>query len=387
MSLSPAQLSERLEGITATEIAAIAGLHPYRKPIDVYLDKTGDGPAFEGNDRSRWGEILEEPIRDDYEQRHGVRVEQVGTLSRDGVPWQKATPDGIVYVIGAREPDRGLEIKVHSHSAVWHGQLEYGAPGTDEIPLHELAQCMWGMNVAGLPAWDLIAFLDGAPVEYTVYRDDELIEMLIEAGQRFRTDHLEARVPPPPDGSSAYTAWQKRKWKGKELRPDVLELTMDDPLRDTIMQLREVREQISTNERIRDRHVQTIKEVIGDKTSIKWHDERGKLSTINWKRNRDGQRIDWEAIATARKQRAAVTLSANMMNLRRAIVLAGEFAGDDAAVACAAAINDAISALADVASVGLETQHTKTTDGARPFTVPRHWSKNENDKPKHEQEG
>lgn len=382
----------RRAGITSTEIACIVGCNPHRRPIDVYLEKIGAAVPFEGNARTRWGEILEGPIREDYERRHNVRVDVPGTLTAThklgGSPWMVTTPDGLCYPAGSYVPERGMEIKVHSRDAVFYGQLEYGTPGTDEVPAHELVQCMWGMNITGLRRWDLIAFLDGAPVDYTIERDDEMIGDLVERGERFLIDHVRAEVPPPPDGSEAYTGWQKRKWKGKELNPEVLELDIDHPLRDTIMQLREVRLEITSNERIRDRHAQTIKEVLGDRTAIKWLDERGKWSTISWKRNRDGAKVEWDLVASAMRERAALTLSGSRAALERALLLAQQYENDEVVHETAVALDEAISALAAIASSAFETQHTKIVSGARPFSVPRHWSKNEADKPKqHDQEG
>jgi putative phage-type endonuclease len=373
MSLSREQLSLRRSGITATDMAALAGVHPHKRPVDVFLDKNGAAEPFDGNERSRWGEILEQPIREDYEQRHECRVTVPGTLVRDG--WQIATPDGIVYPLVGREPERGMEIKVHSRLVVLWGGLEYGAPGTDEVPPHELVQCMWGMNVAGLRAWDLIPFLDGQPVEYTILRDEEMIEMLREIGARFRRDHLDTGTPPPPDGTDRYADWIKRKWRGKELNHDALVLDDDHPLRDVIMQLREARERVTEFKRIVDTHKQTIQEQLGDRTLIQWRDERGKISKITWKRNRNSVDVDYRAAFEAARERAAITLSAERPHLERALTLAQRFENDDVVREIAEAIDETISTLATIASPAFVNEKTTETEGARPFLVPRHWSK------------
>lgn len=375
MSLSSEQLAIRRAGITATDIGALAGVHPYRKPVDVWLDKTGNAAPFDGNARSRWGEILEEPIRTDYENRHNVAVQIPGTLTRDG--WMLATPDGIVFPVGAREPDRGMEMKVHSRDAVYFGGLEYGVPGTDEVPAHELCQCAWGMAVTGLPRWDLIVFLDGAPVEYTIERDDELIGMLTDTALKFRRDHIGTGVPPEPDGSSSYARWQKRKWGKAELSEEPIVLDLDHPLRDTIIQLREARARIAEFETIADRHAQTIKEVMGTKTIITWQDERNKPSKITWKRNRSGSETDWEAVARECRSSAAFVLQVHDKELDRALILAQEFGGDEACQELATAINNVKAALGAIASDSIAKDHTKITDGNRPFNVPRHWAKSD----------
>ena len=114
MTLSPEQIARRREGISASEMAAIVGLDPYRSPIDVFLDKTGRAAPFAGNERTHWGNLLEDPIRNDYATRRGLLVTVPGTLDHPTLPWAKATPDGVCYMPDSAYPCRGLEIKTHS---------------------------------------------------------------------------------------------------------------------------------------------------------------------------------------------------------------------------------------------------------------------------------
>src|SRR5690349_2159244 len=128
MGLSPGQRDRRLAGITATDVAAIVGVHPYRSVIDVWREKRGEAPPAPETERTRWGEALEPLIRADYEARHGARVEVPGTLEHPDAPWMLATPDGVRYPASGTEPLNGLEIKCHT---IRLAHL-YGAPGTDE---------------------------------------------------------------------------------------------------------------------------------------------------------------------------------------------------------------------------------------------------------------
>lgn len=383
--LSEAQLAKRLQGITATDIAAIVGVHPHRKPIDVYLDKAGLAPPFVPNLRSKWGQILEPSIRADYEELHGCHVEVPGTLHHPSFGWQMATPDGIVYLVGAEDPERGLEIKVHGREAVWFGGLEYGDPGTDEVPAHELVQCAWNMRVTQLEKWDLVAFLDGWPREYTIARDLELESMLVEAAERFRTDYVDAGELPPPDGSESWNEWLKQRWKGKSIDDaNVLVLEPDSSLRGVIAELKGVRDQINALTDRKDLLGQLLKKEIGDKAGIRWIDpERRKPSSITWKRNKDGVVTDWREVAGEHATTARLALMATRADLETVsalLVEAPEFAGDEAVIAASKSIIAAVAALAEIAGPDVVVKHTKTVEGARPFNMPHHWKRNVTEK-------
>ncbi len=352
MSLSPSQLAQRLEGITATDVAAIAGVHPYRSPLDCWMEKIGEAQPFEGNDRSRWGDLLEGPIREDYEERHGVRVEVPGTLTHPDHPTHMATPDGIVYAIGSTRAHRGLEIKVHGRDAVRYGGLEYGPPGTDEVPAHELVQCAWNMHVSGLDRWDLVAFLDGAPVEYAIDRDDDLIGVLVEQADRFLVDYVRANTPPPPDGSTAWDEWLKRRWSSNGA--ELLAIDGDEPTLELVARLRDARGAAADLEIDTDRIVQTLKAMIGERAGLTWREPGQKSpAKLTWKRSKDGSTDDHKATIAAMRSRATIALSEAISDMTPEQMLAST--------------RDALTAIAAMAPI------RKTTTGARPFVCPRFW--------------
>ncbi len=350
--LTPQQIEMRRGGITATDVAAIVGCHPYRTKLDVWLDKTGNAPPFAGDEtRSRWGDILEGPIRTDYEERHRVRVEIPGTLRHRSRRWAMATPDGIVYHSGSSTPDRGLEIKVHGRDAVFFGGLEYGAPGSDEVPAHELIQCMWNIDVAELGRWDEVAFLDGAPIEFNIDRDDELIGMLVEQSERFLVDHIKTNTPPPPDGSRAWDEWLKRRWAKNT--DELVSIDGDEGMEALIADLRAARERAVDLELATDTLVQQAKKAIGDRAGLTWREPgRKALAKLTWKRSKDGHRDD--RTATIAAMRLAASLGATP---DPELDVSGNFAR-------------AIEALTTIATMPMIQ---KLVPGPRPFCAPRWW--------------
>lgn len=330
MTLSPDQIARRKQGITATDVAPIVGLDPWRSAIDVWLDKTGRKPAFVGNEATHWGNLLEPTIRDDYAQRRRVRVEVPGTLEHPCVSWALATPDGICYAHGASAPSNGLEIKTHTSRVA---DL-YGEQGTDEVPRHELIQCMWNMYVSGLDSWDLIAFIDNRPRDYRIRRDDHLIELLADESERFLINHVQRDVAPEPDGSAGYDKYLALRWPRSN--GDILSVNDDKVALSALAQLRLARERMATCEREVDALVQQIKLVIGQHDGVQWI-ESGKQRKLTYK-SCETHRTDW----------------------------AGAFA-------------ELITQLKEPEATlakRLVEQHTTTSEGARRFVVPRAWSGN-----------
>lgn len=327
MTLSPEQLAKRRTGITATDVAAVVGLDPYRSAIDVFMDKVGQKQPFAGNEFTRWGNLLEPTIRDDYAERRGVRVEVPGTLEHPCVTWALATPDGICYRSGLRDPSNGLEIKTHSSRVA---DL-YGEQGTDEVPRHELIQCMWNMYVSGLDSWDLVAFIDNRPRDYVIRRDESLIEILADSAEKFLVDHVRKGVPPEPDGSKGYDSYLSSRWSRST--DEIVSVNEDASTLATLAALRVARESLSDCEHEVDTLTQQIKLVIGDRAGISWT-EQGKNLKITY-RSSESRRTDWRAAFDALVQRGG----------------------------------DSVEKLASE----IIAAHTTTSEGVRRFVVPRSW--------------
>jgi putative phage-type endonuclease len=293
--LTDKQLALRKGGITATDIAAICGSHPYKSAINVFLEKRDQALPFVENERVRWGNLLEPVIRADYLTRHPefAEVREVGTLVKLGCSWAMATPDGIVMKPGKSAgtnifPSHGLEIKTHS---IRMAHL-YGAPGSDEVPAHELVQCVWNMHVTGLSRWDLVSFIDGQPTDYVIERDDDLIDALVGHAEAFRAA-LDAGEPPDPDGTEQFAAYLSTRYPQSKLA--MREATEDEVTAATA--LRVVRQTVAGLEEVRAKLEQRLKLSIGDAAGISFKDEDGKPQTITWKTTADRSRVDWERLA------------------------------------------------------------------------------------------
>jgi predicted phage-related endonuclease len=377
--LTEQQLEYRRTGITATDISAIVRKNPWRAPIDVWRDKTGNSAPIDDTVRSVWGQRLEPMLRADYEQRHEVRVEVPGTLAHPDRPWQLATPDGLAFRGSALIADNGLEIKVHGPDARFVPGMTYGAPGTDEIPVWELLQDLWNIDVAGIDRWDHIAF-DGAPTEYIVMRDDELLGILREHAERFMRDYVLTNTPPPPDGSESYDSWISHRFKARNTDADLISIDDNVELMGDVAQLRATRSQLAELERLEKRLEQTIKLAIGDAAGVSWANGK-KRDAITYKQPKDSLDTDWQKVATEQRQIAALVMSAKKGEIARSLtaldVLAETAFANSRATIRGCEIVDTIKAmseaLAELASDHRITVNTKAVPNSRRMLCPRTW--------------
>lgn len=161
-------LEARRQGITASEIAIVMGLAPaeWPSPFSLYHQKLGDLPAADDSLSLRVGRHFESLVCELFAERYpGLDVYGDGRLlyAHAGRPWQRATPDRLLYesardacTCGAAgdvvctcivpEPVAVLEAKT---SAAYDG---WGDDGSDEIPVHYRCQALWQMDVMGVAA-------------------------------------------------------------------------------------------------------------------------------------------------------------------------------------------------------------------------------------------
>lgn len=195
MSLTAEQHAIRLKGVTASEIGALVGATgAWGTPLSVWAEKVGlvvPGDETDVPEHVELGNLLEPVVASLYARRTGFDLYEPGTLVHPQDPLRIATPDRLV-----RGMRRGCQIKKTRTMGGW------GTEGTDEIPEAILCQVQYEMSVADLEVVDVpVLFFGSHLAVYTVYRDDELIEGLVEIAHRFWRDHVVANCPPQPDGS------------------------------------------------------------------------------------------------------------------------------------------------------------------------------------------
>jgi len=272
-------LGERKLGVSATDIAAISGLNPYKTIYDVFLEKLDLVEPTPNNPRMRWGRRMEEVLAEDYERMTGYHTFKVGLLRNPDFSLVIGTPDRLV--IDPEDPPKdgrptkGLEVK----TAGIRQKDRWGEPGTDNVPEEYLCQCLWYMAVTGLDEWDLIVSIAGTePVIYTINRNDALIEELKRRAEAFWDTNVMAKEPPEVDESESAKEMLNRLYQTADL--DMIESDENiDKLVAALERQRQLREIAESNERYLQNR---IKALIGDHEGI-----RGEWGKITWKKTRD----------------------------------------------------------------------------------------------------
>jgi len=88
-----AWLALRKRDITASDIAALFGQHPYRTRFQVYAEKTGASDGIGDNPAMRRGRILEPAVAEAWFEERGERLTKCADYVRDPAHRLGATPD------------------------------------------------------------------------------------------------------------------------------------------------------------------------------------------------------------------------------------------------------------------------------------------------------
>lgn len=280
--LTAEQRTKRQQGVGASEVPAVLGLDPYRSPLDVYLEKTGMLPPFEGNRFTDWGNRLEPLIASAYaEMMPEADLALSDTLAHPAHSWALATPDRIVT---ARTLRWLLECKNRGSYAT----AQFGDPGTDQVPFPVAAQCHWQMFVTMLDRCDVAVLLGGNDFRvYQLHRDPDLEAQILELVHGFWHGHVLAGIPPKPRASDAET--MKRLFPASSDQ-----ITEGTPEQYEVARLlREAKAGLKDLEGEKDALEAQLKLAIGAGAGLAWPDG----SKATWKSTKGTLATDWEAAA------------------------------------------------------------------------------------------
>lgn len=186
-------LRYRKKGITGTDAGAITGFNPYVSAFQVYQDKITDEISDFDNESMRQGRDLEAYVAHRFAEKTGLNVRRANAIfQNEEHPLMLADFDRLI--VGQRA---GLECKTVSpySSDKW---------ADDHIPLHYQMQVQHYLAVSGFDRWYIAALILGKELMIRqIDRDEELILYLTTIEERFWREHIEACVPPEPDGTKS----------------------------------------------------------------------------------------------------------------------------------------------------------------------------------------
>lgn len=193
-------LEERRTGLGGSDMPSVLGVCPFGgTPLGVWKAKVGLTPGgSETNPDIERGNFLEPIIRGIYRKDTGNKVlHQPRKLYRSAMePWAIAHLDGEIEPAAGYGPEtRGvLEIKAPRIRGFVNLE-EHGVPANYQIQVqHYLG--VTGLTWADFVSWNADCF---RLLTVRMERDQELIDMIFEAGRNFWNRHVLTGIPPGGD--------------------------------------------------------------------------------------------------------------------------------------------------------------------------------------------
>lgn len=191
MSAREQWLQARSKGIGGSEITAVMGLDPYSTPYALWERKTGRaGQSFE-NKFTRAGNYLEEAVAQMFSDAAGMEVYKPETehFQHPEFPHLLGTPDRFVSM---KHGDAVLEIKT-TQKRISREDI------TEGHALRWYFQVLWYMGITGKKTGFIAWLCSGVDFDYVqVDFQPDIFADMVQAGNEFWLNHVQANVPPPP---------------------------------------------------------------------------------------------------------------------------------------------------------------------------------------------
>lgn len=185
-------LKFRQTGIGGSDAGVIVGVNTYRSKFALWQDKTGQGAEPEvseaAKERMEWGNRLEEPLAQWFEDKTGKKLRRCGMVRSDEHPFMIADVDRVVVGENAI-----VEIKTTS-------SYNYDNWANDKVPPSYIVQGLHYMACGGYDKCYFVCLCGGQKaVIREMERDDEEIEALIAAEKDFWENYVETKKIPDVD--------------------------------------------------------------------------------------------------------------------------------------------------------------------------------------------
>lgn len=196
-------LKLRQLGIGGSDAAIVLGLSKWKTPFELFLEKTNQVELQESQSEAAYfGSLLEDVVAKEFELRTGKKVRRRNQmLQHDEHEFMLANVDRMI--VGE---DAILECKTASAYLAndWKD---------DEVPENYIIQVQHYMAVTDTKKAYIAALIGGNRFIWKeIERDDELIEIIINAQKEFWNEFVKKDIPPALDGSSAAERYIKERY-------------------------------------------------------------------------------------------------------------------------------------------------------------------------------
>lgn len=199
-------------GIGGSDVSAIVGINPFKSAVEVWLDKTGDKINQEDNRAMYWGRELEDKVAEEFAKRRSEELDQEVKVWHENHILQHPEHEFMIADIDRRVvgEDALLECKTTvDFNNLWT---------EDNFPDMYMLQVQHYLAVTGYDkAYLAVLILNKRKFQYyTIEKDKELINLIIENEKDFWYNHVKENIPPEVDGSKASSKLLKKMYPEAE---------------------------------------------------------------------------------------------------------------------------------------------------------------------------
>lgn len=202
--------TEWMQLMTASKVAAVMGHSTYDSRFSLWHRMKGNILPTQDDDLTRRGRYLEPAVLEWFKDQHPEwSVHRTGMWGHPDIAWAAASPDGFALT------EDGDTVLIEAKSSL---DVEWGKPGTDEVPAGFRDQAMWQMICTGLRRVYMPMIGTGLRfAEYVIdYDEDYAKTLLFETGIFMQT--LKQDIKPSIDPLDGHTATYEAV---KELNPGI----------------------------------------------------------------------------------------------------------------------------------------------------------------------
>ncbi|WP_064606948.1 YqaJ viral recombinase family protein [Streptobacillus moniliformis] len=232
-------LKLRQKGIGGSDIGALLGLNKYKSVVDVYLDKV-EGKRVEDNSAMEWGRNLEPVIRSYFEEKNKSLYDVYLAPFSLKFGILRANLDGIIF---DKEKRRYGILEIKTANIFTAKEWKDG-----KVPPTYYSQVMHYMTVTGFD-YAIIAVLIGGSEykEFYIERNEEEIQIIQQVANNFWKDYVIPNQIPSPDGSDAYSEYQKELLEKYETYENRIEIEREQEIK--LEELENIKDNIKDLER------------------------------------------------------------------------------------------------------------------------------------------
>ncbi|MEB8172196.1 YqaJ viral recombinase family protein [Macrococcus caseolyticus] len=279
-------LKARQAGIGGSDAGTILGVNKWKSKTQLFFEKVNPELKQQvDNEFIYWGNILEDVVAKEFETRTGKKVRKNNKMLRHPEhEFMLANLDRVI--VGEKAL---LECKTTS-------QYNIDQWKDDEIPASYLCQIQHYMAVTGYEKAYIAVLCGGNQFIWKeVPREDELIEIIINAEKDFWYNNVLAGVIPEIDGSDATKDFLNHMYKDI----DETEVQLSDDVETLLTALEQVKQEEKELKELKTQYENKIKHILGNnlagKTSgyqITWKPQVRK--TLDTKKIREiyGEQLD-----------------------------------------------------------------------------------------------